>query len=83
VGTCVGVSYVQGGRTPVPITIGSYSLPGVTVDSQYQVSEAPCPAGTYCLQGVSNPCPPGVYGSAQELSTPACSGQCSPGYVWL
>ena len=65
----------------MPVTVGFYSLPGTTFASQYQASEAPCAPGTYCLQGVSSPCPPGVYGSTFQLSTAACSGRCSPGYV--
>lgn len=39
-----------------------------------------CPLGHYCTNGVMAECPAGTYGSTEGLSSPACSGQCSPGH---
>ena len=39
------------------------------------------PAGSYTPDGITLlPCPGGTFGSASGLSTPACSGQCLPGF---
>jgi hypothetical protein len=43
-----------------------------------------CPVGHYCSDGsVYRSCPVGTYGSEKGLTTPLCSGDCSPGYYCL
>ena len=40
------------------------------------------PVGFYALAGgPAVPCPAGTYGASTGLTTPACSGQCMPGYI--
>ncbi|KDO25587.1 hypothetical protein SPRG_08886 [Saprolegnia parasitica CBS 223.65] len=59
------------------VGVGNYSIP---LDSQYHNDQAVCEPGHYCIDGVRSPCPAGTFGSAFGLTTPACSGQCAPGY---
>jgi hypothetical protein len=59
---------------------GFFTLPGSGNDARNQESQAPCPPGYYCASGVMAPCPAGSYGAEPELSSSACSGQCSAGH---
>ena len=39
-----------------------------------------CPTRSYCVNGTVIPCPPGTFGCAKRLGTPACNGPCAPGF---
>lgn len=47
---------------------------------EMRVSVLPCSLGHYCQGGVERKCPAGTFGSDTMLSSPACSGDCQPGY---
>lgn len=68
-------------------TIGPASSPGDPQQSQLDVNirtaQVPCEPGYYCINGIKLPCSPGTYGGTYRLSTSACSGLCSPGYICL
>lgn len=39
-----------------------------------------CPKGHWCLGGIRYPCPGGVFGKEEGLSSPSCTGRCAPGF---
>ena len=61
------------------VSTGSYSVPE-NVSASTRWSEAQCPPGYYCANGVRSPCPPGSYGATPGLLTASCSGACAAGY---
>ena len=63
---------------PLSVDLGSYGV-GPAVEEQF--TQAICPKGTYCVGGVSTPCPEGTYGSVEGLTGAACSGPCSAGFI--
>ncbi len=70
---------LQGAPAPMTAAVGFVTGPtaaAVNVSATYQAYQTPCPAGSYCVEGVATPCPPGVFGSVQQLSAPRCSGPC-------
>ena len=69
---CPAGSAVRAATAP-----GHYALLGV---AGLYVSEAICPAGSYCLQGERVLCRAGTYGAEQGLQNASCSGNCSAGY---
>ena len=71
---------MQGTDAPISVTAGSYTGPGTTTSSRNQVYQVPCSIGSYCSHGVQALCPPGVFGNASGLTSPACSGPCAAGY---
>jgi hypothetical protein len=77
--TCgsVGVYCVGGNQYAVPL--GMYSTPD-TAAMDVRTGVASCPLGSYCTAGVRTVCGAGQFGSAQNLTTSTCSGQCSAGY---
>lgn len=67
----------EGSPNKTDVTEG-YFTTGGQVDSR--ISERICPLGHYCVAGVKRPCPPGVYGGGEGLSSAACSGNCTAGF---
>lgn len=45
-----------------------------------RVSVLPCSVGHYCQRGIEIKCPAGTFGSDLMLTSPTCSGDCSPGF---
>ena len=45
-----------------------------------RTSQAICPAGSYCSNGIALACPGGKFGSTTGLGTSTCSGECAAGY---
>jgi hypothetical protein len=41
--------------------------------------ETICTPGSYCINGLKLPCPPGLFGNVTGLRTVNCSGPCQPG----
>jgi hypothetical protein len=66
-----------GSPEPAMTQKGYYSV-GVTNNTRFY--QRPCEPGHFCVDGVKYQCPAGTYGSTSGLSTPACSGECAPGY---
>jgi hypothetical protein len=54
---------------------GSHSNSSHLHGAQYK-----CPRGSYCRAGVVHYCTAGVYGSAEGMTEPMCSGPCGRGY---
>jgi hypothetical protein len=80
-GVCVCVGFrLQGVDRPSLATPGFFTEPGTGENPRNQEAQAPCQPGQYCVNGVATPCPLGVYGATPELTSPACSGLCAPGY---
>lgn len=69
---------MSGFMSPSLVLSGFYGAGGTSVTRTHQL---PCPAGSYCQDGVAQLCPAGVFGDAEQLATATCSGQCSAGYV--
>lgn len=71
-----------GSSSPSSVRPGFYSLTEAGgVDSVLtRTHEAPCPEGSYCTQGVRQPCPAGTFGRDARLATAACSGRCQKGF---
>lgn len=71
------VTHIQGTLTPLPVPAGFYSTP-LSSSQLNRYSYVSCPPGYYCLNGNATACPAGTFGNTSGLSTPACSGPCSP-----
>ena len=68
-----------GSIVPILVDDGYYSAP-LYIDEKNRFQQWICPIGSYCVSGTILPCPPGVYGLDEGLSSPSCSGVCPPGY---
>ena len=73
-----------GSSVPWPFGRGSYAVEvehGVPAD--VYTRQAPCPAGSYCVDAVRYPCAAGRYGSQTHAnySNPDCEGPCERGYL--
>ena len=44
------------------------------------IDQVECPPGSWCADGVKQPCPLGTYGVSSGLSNSRCSGPCHAGY---
>lgn len=80
----VGLFCPEGSALPKAVAAGRYSVDsmgGTTGSINTRVTDAPCPAGHYCVGGVPVQCPVGRYGSVTGLQTMYCSGECLTGEV--
>ncbi|CAM9203414.1 unnamed protein product, partial [Phaeothamnion confervicola] len=69
----------QSSAAPVVVSLGGVSV-ATPVAAMLYVAQAPCPEGSYCVNGVRNLCPAGSYGDRMRLSSSSCSGLCSRGH---
>lgn len=67
----------RGAAYPVAVSGGSYTVGGT---NSTRWSQAVCPLGWFCAQGIAQPCANGRFGSSTGLSTEQCSGTCPPGF---
>jgi hypothetical protein len=67
----------RGSAAPVLAEAGD-----VTIGPSPQLRNAtlPCPSGSYCMDGVQQPCVGGRFGCATHLSSVECSGACTKGF---
>ena len=70
----------EGSIEPQAVPLGFYSLGTDQVHFQNQFAAAICARGHYCVDGLRTPCPGGVFGDEEGLSSAACSGPCPAGY---
>lgn len=66
-----------GAAAPTNVPDGFFSL-GLSVLTRDRVVQ--CPPGHFCVSGLQYPCPPGIFGSTQGLTTSQCSGECPAGH---
>jgi hypothetical protein len=81
-----------GSERPLPTQEGYYAVDYIKQDASSSAFLAKtismggfsattiCPAGSFCLRGISLPCPPGRYGSIKQSINPQCSGPCREGW---
>eukprot|EP00752_Nemacystus_decipiens_P010517 g9365.t1 len=73
----------EGVGKPLPVSRG-YFADDIALDlvggTGGYSSQTRCPIGTYCLGGVSFPCPAGRFGASQMSVNASCSGSCSEGH---
>ena len=65
---------------PTPVSVGYYTVPLGPNRATNRSSQLECPRGSYCIGGIRTFCPAGTYGATTGLSTPDCSGPCTPGH---
>ena len=73
-----------GSSVPRPFGRGSYAVEVEHgVPSDVYTRQAPCPAGSYCIDAIRYPCAAGRYGSQTHAnySNPDCEGPCERGYL--
>ncbi|DAZ92498.1 TPA: hypothetical protein N0F65_012728 [Lagenidium giganteum] len=83
----------EGSAVPTPVssgyfTVGPRSPPATEAgdqvvddrDATVRFAQRRCNPGSYCVNGVRAPCPPGTFGGSFGLATAACDGLCSAGY---
>ncbi len=63
-----------GSAAPSQALPGEYTIGGETASTRS--ASAPCPAGSYCINGTAEPCPAGRFGCADRLSGIGCNGLC-------
>ena len=71
-----------GGVSPVPVSRGCYALAtegNGTFSGIYFAAQAPCPVGSFCIDGIRSLCLPGTYGVAPLQSGPAGCEACPSG----
>lgn len=68
-----GTASTAGRKTP---QVGYYSSPPTLNGA----TQAICPTGHYCTNGLKKKCPKGTYGASDGLTSASCSGQCRKGY---
>lgn len=73
-----GVYCPESSRQPVKALPGYYTTGGP--DKYRRSSQAVCPRGAYCVDGVLNLCPAGRFGSEEQMVNADCSGACSLGH---
>jgi hypothetical protein len=67
---------VQGTLAPVTVSAGFYTGPSLDpLSSRQQSFQVPCPAGSFCVDGLQAVCPAGTFGASAMLSSPACTGR--------
>ncbi|KAA0176614.1 hypothetical protein FNF27_01895 [Cafeteria roenbergensis] len=69
----------EGSSAPSTVADGYYSFGGES--SAVRTGSAICEKGYYCSNGERSPCPAGRFGSTEGLSSPACSGPCTAGFL--
>ncbi|KAA0172796.1 hypothetical protein FNF27_05776 [Cafeteria roenbergensis] len=69
----------EGSASPLLVEEGYYSFGGES--SAVRTGSAICEKGYYCSNGERSPCPAGRFGSTEGLSSPACSGPCTAGFL--
>ena len=72
-----------GSAAPAFVRPGYYGVEGdAGVSEDVRSAEAPCPAGSYCVDGRRFPCAAGRYGASamSNATTAACDGPCERGY---
>lgn len=57
-----------------------YCRSAETGDWDERKDQLPCPPGSFCVGGLRYLCPPGRFGSVQQISHPQCSGECDTGF---
>jgi len=62
---------------PLKVLPGYYSVYGTRTTRSAQ---APCPQGSFCVDGVVFDCPAGRYGGGAQLTSPDCTGPCAKGF---
>ena len=73
---CGSIAVYCSGGTMRAVPLGMYSTPeAAPVDVRTGI--APCPMGSYCVGGARTLCAPGRFGSAVNLTSSDCSGQCA------
>mmetsp|Transcript_6735 Transcript_6735/g.11070 ORF Transcript_6735/g.11070 Transcript_6735/m.11070 type:complete len:1107 (+) Transcript_6735:128-3448(+) len=75
----VGWFCPAGASYPQKVRGGHYSIGG-NEDGTTRQSEALCPRGFYCTDGIIIPCPKGSYGSETGQTDKGCSGFCPPAH---
>ncbi len=63
-----------GSAAPSQALPGEYTTGGVCASTRS--AAAPCPSGSYCINGTVEPCPAGRFGCADRLSDIGCNGPC-------
>lgn len=66
-----------GSSAPRTVTAGYFTT---GESAERRSGQSPCPAGSYCINGVRSLCPVGRYGDEDMLASVDCSGQCSAGF---
>lgn len=74
---------------PTPVSDGYYTVGPLSqpfemqnpLDATVRTSQQQCEPGYYCIKGVKYECAPGSFGSTYGLTSSACSGLCSAGYI--
>ena len=80
--SCGGDAYYcpRGSSIRTPVSMGYYTIPVGIQRAMNRSSQLECPRGSYCVGGIRRACPAGRYGATTGLSTPLCSGPCTPGH---
>lgn len=78
---------------PLPTSLGYYAtgfeapkrtMTTQSFESRYDLggftSQTICPLGSYCIDGLKNPCPGGRYGISLAMTNSSCSGPCTEGH---
>lgn len=61
------------------VDLGYYTIGGHPTN-RTRSSQARCPPGHYCSNGIIQPCPPGTYGLTAGLLSKKCTGVCPAGF---
>jgi len=67
-----------GSGSPSRVPTGSFSTG--SADPATRTGSEPCPAGTFCADGVRALCPPGRYGAGPSRTSALCDGPCRQGH---
>ncbi len=74
----VSVYCPLGSALPTQALPGEYTVGRGGVD--VMETTAPCPSGSFCVNGFSALCPAGRFGCADRLGDPDCNGPCTGGF---
>ena len=67
-----------GSGSPTLASTGYYTTP-TSAPAARRTGQTICPIGSFCVAGEASLCEPGVYGAAEGLFSPVCTGFCDPG----
>ena len=70
----------KGSSRQFNVNVGYYAIESHIDEGGGYGSEAICPAGSYCLNGVRTLCPGGRFGAIQQMTQATCSGVCKAGW---
>lgn len=78
---CGGTQFVcpKGSFFPKRVGGGNYTTGG-GANNQTRTGEEVCEKGSYCIDGIIQPCPKGKYGNTSGLSVVSCNGWCPPAH---